>query len=281
VFNKRRFLQVALFVFLLGLVATVPVFAGSAVIGSVAGSINATVGGQTLMPNTAIFSGDSLQVKEGVAVVAVGNGSRMVFGRETSASFLRDASEVTVLLSEGNVSVFHPNDGLALRVKAGDISVVPAKGFKTLGEVAMLNGSVIVTAKEGMLRVEGNGPAVEVAKGKTITLAAKVRAPQGAAAGAAHISTSTALQVAGVATGVTSTVLSGVSISRANDAKSAAASAATTASNAVTAANDATAAAEAAQATANSAGCALNNLAVGSGITTVSPYTPPTGSTCE
>jgi hypothetical protein len=279
--NKDLKLRISLIVLLVG-IAWVPVFAGSAVIGSVAGSINATVGGQTLMPNTAIFSGDSLQVKEGVAVVAVGNGSRMVFGRETSASFLRDASEVTVLLSEGNVSVFHPNDGLALRVKAGDISVVPAKGFKTLGEVAMLNGSVIVTAKEGMLRVEGNGPAVEVAKGKTITLAAKVRAPQGAAAKVpAHISTNTALQVAGLGAGVTSTVLSGVSISRANDAKSAAASAATTASNAVTAANDATAAAEAAQATANSAGCALNTLAVGSGITTVSPYTPPTGSTCE
>ena len=177
--SKHRIVRLSLCLVLLGLVAAVPVFAGSAVVGSVAGSMNATVGGQTLLPNTTLFSGDSLQVKDGVAVVALGSASRIVFGRDTVASFLRDSNEVTVLLGQGNVSVFHDADGMPVRMKIGDVSVVPVSGFKTLGEVAMLNGAIVVTAKEGMLRVEGNGPAINVAKGKTITVVPEANAPQG------------------------------------------------------------------------------------------------------
>ncbi|HEV2382932.1 MAG TPA: hypothetical protein VG206_24465, partial [Terriglobia bacterium] len=53
---------------LLSALAAAPLYAGSAVVGSVAGSLNATVGGQALVPSTVIFSGDSLQVKDGAAV---------------------------------------------------------------------------------------------------------------------------------------------------------------------------------------------------------------------
>ncbi len=177
--------RVSLSLLFLIMVGSVAAFAGSAVIGSVAGSMNATIGGQAIMPNTTIFSGDSLQVNDGAAVVAIGNTSRIVFGRDTSASFLRDANEVTVLLSQGNVSVYQLNEGLALRVKAGDVSVVPAKGFKTLGDVAMADGAVVITAKEGSLRVEGDGPAIEVPQGKTIRLSAKLaRASTGRLGGA-------------------------------------------------------------------------------------------------
>ena len=105
--SKHRIARLPLCLVLLGLVAALPAFAGSAVVGSVAGSMNATVGGQTLLPNTTLFSGDSLEVKDGVAVVALGSASRLVFGRDTVASFLRDSNEVTVLLGQGNVSVFH------------------------------------------------------------------------------------------------------------------------------------------------------------------------------
>src|ERR1039458_9610962 len=163
---KNTVLRLTLFALLMGAVATVPAMAGSAVIGSVAGSMNATVGGQSLLPNTTIFSGDSLQVRDGVAVIAVGNSSRVTFGRDTVASFLRDSNQVTVLLSQGNVSMLHPNDGTSLRVKAGEISITPAAGFKTLGEIAMLNGAVVVTAKEGSLRVEDHGATKNVAKGQ-------------------------------------------------------------------------------------------------------------------
>jgi hypothetical protein len=252
----------------------VPALAGSAVVGSVAGSLNATIDGQALLPNTTIFSGDSLRVKDGAAVVAVGRGNRLVFGRETVASFLREAGEVTVLLGQGNVSLYQGQAGVGLRVKVGTVTVAPTGEYKTLGEVAMVNGAVVVTAKEGKLRVEGNGPAVEVVKGKTISVAPRPgRSPQGGAAGAgagagsgsAGMTATTALQIGSVAAGGTSTVMSGVAISRAGDARDAASSADQTAADAVGAAQDAQAAAEAAQAAANSAGCALDVLAVSEG----------------
>ena len=260
------------------LVAVGPVYGGSAIIGSVAGSMNATIDGQALMPRTTIFSGDSLQVKEGAAVVAVGSGSRLVLGRETVASFLREGTEVTVLLGQGNVSVYQGQAGVSLRVKVGSVTVQPTGEFKTLGEVAMLNGAVVVTAKEGKLRVEGNGAAQEVVKGKTVTVATRpARAPQGgAASGAAGVSASTAMQVGSVAAGGTSAVLSGVAISRAADARNAAAGANATAASAVSAANDATDAANAAADAANAAGCAID--AVFPDVDGASPYTPPSGS---
>jgi hypothetical protein len=274
--RKESTARGSLFVFLVAMAVSVSAFAGSAVVGSVAGSMNATIGGQALLPNTTIFSGDSLTVKDGAAVVAVGLGSRLVFGRETVASFLRDPGEVTVLLGQGNVSLYAA-EGVGLRVKVGEVSVLPAAGYKTLGEVALLNGTVVVTAKEGKLRVEGSGPAVEVVKGKTITVLA--RSPQGGAAGAgsgaARMSTSTALQLASIAAGGISTVLSGVAISRAGDARDAAADAVATASSAIAAAETAQAAAEAAQEAANEAGCALNDL-----YPDLSPYKPPTGMSC-
>jgi len=291
---KNLRLRMSVLLVAVALVASVPAFGGSAVIGSVAGSTNATLGGQALIPNTTIFSGDSLQVKDGVAVVAIGKTSRMVFGRETVASFLRESSEVTVLLSQGNISLYHPDDSVGLRVKAGEVTVVPGKGFKTLGDVAMVNGALVVTAKEGMLRVEGNGPAMEVAKGKTITVLPKAARATGAAAGAgagAKIAGSTALSVGTLGAGVSASVLSGVAISRANDAKSAAQAANTTAVNAVaaanaaasqalaatTAANAATTAAKLATSTALVAGCSLNKLAFNLGF--ASPFTPPAGTT--
>lgn len=266
--SKQRRMGIVLGMMLVVALAVVPAFGGSAVVGSVAGSLNATLGGQALIPNTTIFSGDSLQVKDGAAVVAVGRGSRLVFGRETVASFLREASEVTVLLGQGNVSLYQGQAGVNVRVKAGTVTVAPTGEFKTLGEIAMVNGAVVVTAKEGKLRVEGNGPAVEVVKGKTLTVSAKAaRSPQGGAAGAgagsgsAGMSTSTALQIGSVAAGGTSTVMSGVAISRAGDARDAASAANATAKDAVSAAQDAQAAAEAADAAATSAGCAVDAVA--------------------
>jgi hypothetical protein len=292
--SKHLIVRLSLCLVLLGLVAAVPVFAGSAVVGSVAGSMNATVGGQTLLPNTTLFSGDSLQVKDGVAVVALGSASRIVFGRNTVASFLRDSNEVTVLLGQGNVSVFHDVDGMPVRMKIGDVSVVPVSGFKTLGEVAMLNGAIVVTAKEGMLRVEGNGPAINVAKGKTITVMPEANAPQGggkAPGGAGRCcGGSNVWAIAATAVAGGALIFAAVAESRAGTAEnnsaaaeSAAAAAAAAGSNAAAAAAAAASAAEAAAsaaaAEANSLGCALNTLAREEGK--ASPYTPPAGESCS
>ncbi len=288
--SKILKLRICFFVLLLGAVASVPMFAGSAVIGSVAGSMNATIGGQSLMPNTTIFSGDSLQVNDGVAVVAVGNTSRMVFGRETTASFLRGTDGVTVLLSQGNVSMYNPGDGSALRVKVGEVSVAPVKGFKTLGEIAMAGGTVVVTAKEGQLRVEGNGSARVVATGKTITIpgkTARAARPHPAGPSLGNVNAATALSGGALAAGGVAAVLAGIGISRANDARDAANAANATAAqaNSTAAAADAdailaTSAANEANSNAVATGCALNTATVAPiGRLTVSPFTPAGGET--
>jgi len=290
--SRNCIARFSLYLILLGLVAVVPAFAGSAVVGSVAGSMNATVGGQSLLPNTTLFSGDSLQVKDGVAVVALGSASRMVFGRDTVASFLRESNEVTVLLGQGSVSVFHDADGMPVRMKIGDVSVVPVSGFKTLGEVAMLNGAVVVTAKDGALNVdEGNGQVVNVAKGKTITLTPRAQAPQGGGgAGRCCGGGGGYWPIIATAAGGAAAILAGVAVSRAGNANTNATSAASEATAAATAAAAAASAASAAVAAVSSAaaadlyntislGCALNTLAVAQGFT--SPYTPPSGVSCS
>ena len=250
-------------------------YAGSAVVGSVAGSVNATVGGHEVVPNATIFSGDSLQVKDGVAVIALGRGSRMVFGRESTVSFSREADSVTAVLGQGNVSLFYPAGGAGVRVKVGEVTIGPAKGFKTLGEVAMANGSVMVTTKEGLLRVEGDGQAVEVAKGKTIAVMPKVaRAPQGGAGGlgrGGHV-----LQFLSLGAGVTASVLAGWAIHDARNSQDSADASIAAANAATQAAQAAAAAALAAQNAAVAAGCALNQVAHQVGMET-SPYTPPAG----
>ena len=250
--GKKRAMRMAMLVLLAAAVA-MPMYAGSAVIGSVAGAKDATVGGQALVPSTTLFSGDSLQVKEGVAVIALGEGSRMVFGHQTQASFLREGEGVTVLLGGGNVSMYQPEAGVGMKVKAGTVTVAPEKGFNTLGEVAMLNGAVVVTAKEGKLRVEGHGPAMEVAKGKTVTLKAEGAAspaPQaGAAAAGAPVSGMTVGEIATVAGAGAAGVGAGFSIAarmKASDAVDAANAATAAAQAATTAAQDSAAAAKAA-----------------------------------
>jgi hypothetical protein len=271
--SKLGIMRLSLCLVLLGLVAAVPVFAGSAVVGSVAGSMNATVGGQTLLPNTTLYSGDSLQVKDGVAVVALGSGSRIVFGRDTVASFLRDSNEVTVLLGQGSVSVFHDVAGMPVRMKIGDVSVVPVSGFKTLGEVAMLNGAIVVTAKEGMLRVEGNGPATDVAKGKTITLVPGANAPQGGGkpVGAGRCCGTSAWAIAATAVAGGALIFAAVAESRAGKAESNAAAADTAAAAAASAA----AAAASAAAAANSAAINAADCAADAYEHALSPSAPP------
>jgi len=279
---KIKLLRVTLFALLVGTVAVVPALAGSAVIGSVAGSMNASVGGQSLLPNTTIFSGDSLQVRDGVAVIAVGNNSRVIFGRDTVASFLRDANEVTVLLNQGNVSMLHSNDGTPLRVKAGNVSVTPAAGFKTLGETAMLNGSVVITAKEGALQVESNGATKNVAKGQTIVISPKTADNKGGSGAGWGNTGNTVLEVAAVGAAGIGAVLAGVAMSRAGSANTnaaAAISAANAANSTATTANSnaAAAAASAAQAAASAAEAQLlaecaNDLLRGSGLSYSSPF---------
>ena len=185
---RRRSVLISLIVALAGSagILTVPLHAGgAAAIGLVARSVGATNAGQQVRSNTALFDGDSFRVRDdGIAVVQLKNGSRVVLGRQTVASFTQEPNSVTVRLEEGNVSLFHPLRGQALKVKAGDVLVEPASGYPTLGEVALLDGVLSVRAQDGRLRLKGRGLALEATKGKPIILTKTARSP-GAGPGAA------------------------------------------------------------------------------------------------
>ena len=292
------------------LMAPAPAGAGSAAIGSVAGSLNATLGGQTLLSNSVIFNGDRLQVKDGAAVVALERGSRMMAGRDTEVSFLREPEGIAVLLKTGSVTIFHPASGSAIRVVAGKVEVRPVAGYKSLGEIAMVNGAIYVTAKEGPLWVAGNGHRVDLAAGNSLVIRPKMAGfPQGGPAANAGAPPAggggsgrrwRVVEISAAGTGV---VLSAVALSNASGSNSTANSALSTAQSALTSASAASTAAQAAAAAATAAteaanaaasvadatavvqefannllGCKLNVLA--NELGQASPYTPPPGFSC-
>lgn len=145
--------------------------AGAVPVGALMGSKDATVDGQVPLPHTTLLSGDNLQVKNGLAMLTLDQGNRMILGRETEASFLREADAVTVSLKQGNLALYHPQASRAFRVRAGNVTVIPKEGYKTLGEIAVADGAMMVMAKDGALEVENGRTTREVAKGKTITIA--------------------------------------------------------------------------------------------------------------
>jgi hypothetical protein len=285
-----------------GMLTPLAALGGSAAVGTIAGSREATMGGDVVQPNTVVFSGDTLRVADGAAVVAMNTGSRLVLGRRTAASFLKGSDEVVVLVEQGNVSIYHPVLAEPLRLRLGGLSVGPMKGFNTRGDLAMLDGMALVVAKEGVLRLERNGWAAEIRTGHTIAVPTKTaREPQGApSAGAGappqHGGSSGVMQWAALGVGATGTILGAVGISHANNANStarAAISAATSATSAAAAATSAAVAAGAAaqaadsaaiaaaliaESAANTVGCDLNRFANSQGEP--SPYTPFKGFTC-
>lgn len=292
----RRVMQGILVGFAISLIAVIPAMAGSNAIGSLSGSRNTTLDSLAALPNTTIFSGDTLRVRDGVAVVALAQGSRIVFGRQTQASFLADRQVVTVVLTDGNVLLYHQAGERSMQLKAGEVTISPLGGFKTMGEVAMLgSNSLVVTARQGSFQVERQGHTMQLAEGKTLTLSTRTaQAPDqgssgsngnGKKAAGAWGGASTVSWV-GLGAGATGAVLAAVAVSRADtsnhsaEAANAGASAATSAANAATsAANAAASAAAAAQQTANAVGCGLDQIGEALGLTT-SPYVPPAGSTC-
>src|SRR5579859_713411 len=281
--GKNLKLSMSLFVILAVMVGVVPTFAASAIIGSVAGGTNATIGGQTLLPNTTVFSGDSLKVRDGAAVVALGMGSRMVFGRETVASFDRGADEVTVQLGQCNVVMYHPEAGMSMRVKIGDVSVSAGKGYRTLGEVAMVNGAVVITAKEGMLQVQGPERSVELTKGKTIEImpksAGSPQPGQGTSGStSSHMSQAEWVGIGGLAAGGTSAVVGFVNWHKLNNLKTEEAKTDADALAALAAANTAAANAAAATAAANIAN--LNAIEAGQIASQTCKQLSPTNPTC-
>jgi hypothetical protein len=288
------------------LLTSIPAPASSAAIGSVTATTNATLNGQPLLPKSAVFSGDMLSVKNGAVEIVLSDGSRLVFGQDTEASFLGEVNVVTAVLGHGTVVLFHPTGSAGLQLKVSDFLIVPAEEFKTQGQVAMLNGEVVVTSRDGSLRIEGNGPPMEVPSGKTVTIPLNTGpgplnarpASQGAAGGAgpARGGSSRLMSVTTLGLGAVGTAVSLAGLSRGSSATDAAnraialanaseASAAAASRAALAAVNAATAATNLAIAEGlvslgevNVVGCELDALASAEGK--ASPYKPPAGFKC-
>jgi hypothetical protein len=146
-----------------------------------------------------------------------------------------------------------------------------------VGDVAMLSGGVVVTAKEGLLHVEGNGQSFDVTQGKTITLLPKTKDMPQAGTSQKLVGGNTALEAGALGAAGVAAILAGVAVSRAGNANTNAMNAATEASDAASEAALATSEATAAANNANLAGCAVDLV---NPKMSPSPYIPPTGFTC-
>lgn len=191
---------------------------GPAAVGSLVGSRNATLDGQGPLPHTVLLSGDKIAVNSGLAMVTLDRGNRVILGRDSEAVFLREADTLTVGMARGHLSLYHPRDGSRLRVKAGDVMVALAGGAGTLVELSLVRGLLVVTARDGRLKVEKDGATREVEKGHTLTVAATAgRAPAPAGAGVSSappgFSSETPV-VAGAASGGAGAILASIALTR-------------------------------------------------------------------
>ena len=243
-----------------------------------------TLDGRPVKAQTTVFSGDTLAVGEGVAVLVFGSGSQIRLGSDTVASFVKEGDAITVQLEKGIVSISSAKDGL-IKVTATGVEITPVGGFKTIGHIAMLGatpGSLSVTAREGSLKISrpGSNP-VTVTSGSTITIrtqaAAGAPAPQGGSGGALAAAgapapqggSGGALAAAAVALSGGALITSAVAASKAgdDDATSAATAAYSAATAAYSAANAASSAANAASSAANAATASAD--AVGTTVDTL------------
>ncbi|HET7212240.1 MAG TPA: hypothetical protein VFL79_01515 [Terriglobia bacterium] len=170
------------------ILATAAAGGGPAAVGSLVGSRNATLDGHAPLPHTVLLSGDKVAVKDGLAMVTLDRGNRMILGRDSEAVFLREAGVLTIEITRGNLSLYHSPGGSGLRVKAGNVTVAPAGYPEALGEFALADGLLMVTARNGCLEVEKDGATRKVEIGHTLTVSASAaRAPAPVPPGNAHL----------------------------------------------------------------------------------------------
>lgn len=129
---------------------------------------NTTISGQPATRGQTLMSGDTLSVGTGEAEIAMGNGSKAGLGHDTEISLERNRTETLLNLSRGGVALSHPKGGVDVRLRAGNLSILPAPGVDTRAEVQLTKGELIVAAREGSLRVEGSGQPVNIAAGMAL-----------------------------------------------------------------------------------------------------------------
>lgn len=252
----------------------IPAVGATPTIGWVAVGTNTMLRGQPLIPKSILFSGDTLEVQEGAAEIEMQKGSVFVLGRDTSASFSRTSSEIVVTLVRGNVSIYRPKEADAMKVNLNNISCVTEKGYRTRAEVALINGSIVVTTKEGLMRVRGKDREFELSKGNTIVVGnvpTASPAPQAGGAAIAKPPVSTVPQILipriTLGAGLTAVVLVAAAISSSNSAEVSSSQAAAsfqgagTSTGAISFSNSAEVSSSQAAASSQSASIAYSNAA--------------------
>lgn len=200
--------------------ATTAAAGGPDAVGSLMGSRNATLDGHAPLAHTVLLNGDKIAMTDGLAIVTLDRGNRMILLRDSAAVFLREADMLTVRMDRGYLSLYHPPDGSRMRVKAGDVTVAPAGGPGTLADLSLANGTLVVTARDGSLKVEKDGATSVVAKGHMMTLATAASGAPGSAPGgtlppSSHAAPGTAAVVAAALAGGGASVAS-IASSRSN-----------------------------------------------------------------
>jgi len=80
-----------------------------------------------------------------------------------------------VTLNQGNVTAYYFPEGTPLRVEAGEILITAASGLKAVGEIAIVDGSIVITAKEGSLQVDNLGALQILPQGQTTVIGPKIK----------------------------------------------------------------------------------------------------------
>ena len=88
---------------------------GHEAVGSLVGSRSTTLDGQRPLPHTVLLSGDQLQVNDGLALVTLDRGNRMMLGGQAEASFLREAKILTVtIIQMESLNTLHRGQSISI-----------------------------------------------------------------------------------------------------------------------------------------------------------------------
>jgi hypothetical protein len=116
-----------------------------------------------------VLSGDSLVVGDGAAVIKLAGTARVIIRRDTQVSFQREQDGAALaLLARGDLSFSSYGDSPEIRVRTGNITILPAIHLRTQGVVTIKEGALRIMASSGTVRVEGAGQPMDIAEGKVV-----------------------------------------------------------------------------------------------------------------
>lgn len=164
---------------LIGLLAA-PAWCGAdPAIGTAGPSEAATVRGNSLAPETALFSGDIVDVGAGgAATLNLGNGSVVRLNEKTTLRLEKGDKHVAFELLRGRVS-FRSAEEYPVEAHLGGVRIRSANG-QAAGAVAFRSSKVVaISAEKGSLLISTTREARNISLGEGKSMEMRVDAPQG------------------------------------------------------------------------------------------------------